>query len=375
MKNTMYLMENRHATWLELFFDLIFVVALGKVTHLLAYSHDNELDSNTFITFYILFLPFWWIWVLHTSFANRFDNDTRFHRIFTLLTMFVLIILSTTIGSGIENNYKFFLITYGVAKIIMSGLYAKDIQKSEYRSMNTRILWILILGTMLALSGIFFSYQVAALLLILSIVLEIIIIQTTFNSNHSTKPVDKEHLVERIGLLAIVLLGESIISLTAGLTDVNWKMLTIATAVAGFLIIAMIWWIYFDSLSFLIESKKDKYGSGIIYSQLLVYMSFAILANTIRHAILNDLNISEFRIMAMSGMLLLYLGKQTAYAINVPKHNKSRLINTLIVLSIAALSLLFSKPQHILFGIAVSFAAYIYLNYRTQIKFYGKVNF
>jgi len=46
----MYSRENRHAIWLELFFDLIFVVALGKVTHLLAYTHNNELDSHTFLT-------------------------------------------------------------------------------------------------------------------------------------------------------------------------------------------------------------------------------------------------------------------------------------------------------------------------------------
>jgi low temperature requirement protein LtrA len=67
----------------------------------------------------------------------------------------------------------------------------------------------------------------------------------------------------------------------------------------GFLIIAMIWWIYFDSLNLLIENKRDKYGTGIIYSQLLVYMSFAILAHTIKHAILNDLNLVDFRVMGL----------------------------------------------------------------------------
>lgn len=289
--------------------------------------------------------------------------------------MFVLIILSTTLSSGIENNYKGFLMVYGVAKIIISVLYAKDIHKIEGRSINKRVIWVLSFGTVLALAGIFFSYHVAAVLLSSSIILEIIVIQTTLNSKHSTKPVNKEHLVERIGLLAIVLLGESIISLTSGLADVDWTMLTIVTGIVGFSIIAMIWWIYFDSLDLLIESKKDKYGTGIIYSQLLVYMSFAIIANTIRHAILNDLNLVDFKIMAISGMLLLYIGKQTAYAINIPENGKYRIINTLIVLSIAAISLLLNRPQYVLFGMALSFAIYIFLNYRTHMKLYGKVNF
>ena len=375
MENSLYRKENRHATWLELFFDLIFVVALGKVTHLLALAPKHELDGRTFLTFTILFLPFWWIWVLHTSFSNRFDNDSRFHRIFTLLIMFVLIILSTTIGSGIENNYRVFLMVYGLVKIITAGLYAKDIQKIKGRSINRRIIWVLAFGTLLAVAGVFFSYQIAAVLLIISILTEIIIIQTTLNSRNATEPVDKEHLIERIGLLAIVLLGESIISLTSGLTNVNWTLLAITTGIVGFLIIAMIWWIYFDSLNLLNESKKDKYGTGIIYSQLLVYMSFAILANTIRHAILNDLNLFDFRIMAISGMLLLYIGKQTAYAINIPQHSKYRIINTSIVLAIAAVSLLFNRSEYILFGMALSFAIYIVLNYKMQMELYGKVNF
>jgi low temperature requirement protein LtrA len=264
---------------------------------------------------------------------------------------------------------------YGVAKIITAGLYAKDIQKIKGRSINGLIIGVLAFGTLLALSGIFFSYKIAALLLTFSIVIEIIIIQTTLNSKNSTKPVDKEHLVERIGLLAIVLLGESIASLTSGLTKVDWTILTIATGLVGFVIIAMIWWIYFDSLNLLIESKRDKYGTGIIYSQLLVYMSFTLIANTIRHAILNDLNIFEFRILAISGMLLLYIGKQTAYAINIPENGKYRIINTLIVLGIATASLLLERVQYILFGMAFSFAIYIVLNYKTQMKLYGKVNF
>jgi low temperature requirement protein LtrA len=195
----MYLMKNRRSTWLELFFDLIFVVALGKVPHLLAHTHNNELDSHVFLTFIILFLLFWWIWMLHTSFSNRFDNDSRFHRVFTLLIMFVLIILSTTIDSGIENNYTIFLTVYRGAKIITARLYAKDIQKIRGQSINKRIIGVLAFGTLLAVSGLFFSYKIAGLLLSISIIIEIIIIQTTLNSKNSTKPGDKEHLVERIG--------------------------------------------------------------------------------------------------------------------------------------------------------------------------------
>lgn len=368
-------MNNRHATWLELFFDLIFVVALGKVTHLLAYTHERHLDEGTFLKFTVLFLPFWWIWVLHTAFSNRFDKDSRFHRVFTLLLMFVLIILSITLDGEVEKNHTVFLGMYGIAKIIVAGLYAKDVLKIKNRPVNSTVMWAMAVGTVMAAAGSLFSYQTAAILLTSSIIFEIILIQVALHRKNETKPADKEHLVERIGLFAIILLGESIISIISGLTKVDWTLLTITTGAVGFAIIAMIWWIYFDSLSFLIESKKDRNGTGIIYSQLLVFMSFAILANTIRHAILQDLNDLEFKIMAISGMILLYIGKQTAYAINVPEHGKYRIINTVIALAVASLSLLLPKQQYILMGISLSFVVYIMANYSSQMKLYGKVNF
>jgi len=366
-------MGNRQATWLELFFDLIFVVALGKVTHLLAETHEGQISMETVLTFALLFLPFWWVWTLHTSFSNRLDGEKDLHKVLTLLLMFLLIMLSTTLNAGVDNNHILFLVVYGTVKLCVIGIYVSDVLAAQDRYINKRIIIVLVLGTFLAMSGIFFSYLIAAVLLTLSILVEILVIQTALNAKTTTQPVEKEHLVERIGLLAIVLLGESIISLSYGLTEVNWTPLTIATGVIGFLIIAMIWWIYFGSLRLLIESKKDQYGTGIIYSQLLVYMSFAVLSSTIRHAILNDLDLHDFRILAIAGMALLYVGKQTAYAINYPHHTKRRIIDTAVVLTIAALSLLLPKPQYILMGIAVSFMVYIFMNYKNQQNSFAKM--
>ena len=255
---------------------------------------------------------------------------------------------------------------YGFVKLCALVIYVTDVRAGKDRKVSWRIIGGLIGGTLIALSGVFLSYQVAAIALVISILLEIIFIQNALDKSHATEPVDKEHLVERIGLLAIVLLGESVISLSYGLTKVEWVAMNITAGILGFFIIAMIWWIYFGALRFLIKSDRDKYGSGIIYSQLLVFMSFSVLANTIRHAILNDLDLYDFRIMAISGMILLYVGKQTAYAINRPFNMKSRILKTITVLAIAGVSLLLPKAEFILAGLVFSFLVYILLTYENQ---------
>ncbi|MGN5478487.1 low temperature requirement protein A [Cupriavidus basilensis] len=58
-------------------FDLIFVVAIGDLTHIPNHTHEGHLDPLQFWQYVLAFIPLWWIWVSHTIYANRFDADNR----------------------------------------------------------------------------------------------------------------------------------------------------------------------------------------------------------------------------------------------------------------------------------------------------------
>ena len=58
--------EERHATWLELFYDLVFVVTISQLSHYLL--HDVSLSN--FFGFLFLFIPVWWSWIGTTFFAT-----------------------------------------------------------------------------------------------------------------------------------------------------------------------------------------------------------------------------------------------------------------------------------------------------------------
>jgi low temperature requirement protein LtrA len=102
MKDLRYFDPHRRATWLELFFDLIFVVALHDAGEILSETHDGHIAPQQFLHFVLVFLPLWWIWAGHTIYANRFDTDSRQHRLSTLLIMFLLIVISAQISAGTE---------------------------------------------------------------------------------------------------------------------------------------------------------------------------------------------------------------------------------------------------------------------------------
>ena len=74
---------NRHATWLELFYDLIFVVVISQLAHNL----EDDFSLYGFLGFLALFVPVWWSWTGAAFYATRFDTDDLGHRILILLQM------------------------------------------------------------------------------------------------------------------------------------------------------------------------------------------------------------------------------------------------------------------------------------------------
>ncbi|PWJ43355.1 low temperature requirement protein A [Sediminitomix flava] len=370
MKKELYLWEYRQATWLELFFDLIFAVSLGQITHLLSHTHNHHLESASFIKFLVLFIPYWWIWLSHTIFSNRYDRDEKGHRFLTLVLMFLLMLMSGVLDLKVERGYRLFISIYGATRFLITYLFFAEGRKNNDKAAS-QIAEYFFLGALISTSALLFPFKYAVFIFFLGIAIEMIL-PLFYSKKNNLKPADRDHLVERIGLLAIILLGESVISLSASLREVVWNTQTLSAAIIGFVMICMIWWIYFDSFTLLIESKRDKNGVVIAFSQFFTYVSFALIANTIRHAIFNDLNINEFKMMAFLGMAFLYIGKQTAYFINVPEYRYHNIRNTIIVFVIMISSMFLKQADHILYGMALSFAVYIAVNYQSQIKIYGK---
>jgi low temperature requirement protein LtrA len=364
MKSLKYYEKNRHATWLELFFDLIFVVAIGKVTHTLAHVHHGHIEHEQSWTFVLLFVPLWWVWASHTIYSNRFDTDSNPHRLATLFIMLLLIVLSARIGEELEVNYPLVIACYFGIRAIISIMYISSISKLDSRGeFSSRLGFALLVSAVVSLSSILFDPPMRYLVAYIGIFLDILL-PVFFWSKLKPLPAHTEHLVERLGLLTLILLGESVISLSGGLSNIQWDRYNVMTAITGFIMICSIWWIYFDSFYLLSKNESSMSGQSLIYSHLFLFMGLALLANLIRHAILNDIAIRDFQIISIIGMTLFFLGKQYGYFIAVPKIRKYLLQNTLIVLSLAGLVIFLPRVEYILVGLTATMICYVFLNFR-----------
>src|SRR5580765_3005265 len=84
----------RKVTWLELFFDLIFVAAVSQVAGPLREQYSVE----GLVRFAPLFVLIWWAWAGHTVFSTRFDTDDVIQRGLTLVQMFAVAVMAEREG-------------------------------------------------------------------------------------------------------------------------------------------------------------------------------------------------------------------------------------------------------------------------------------
>jgi low temperature requirement protein LtrA len=364
MHNTKYFDQHRHATWLELFFDLIYVVTIGEVTHILSHTHEGRLDPFQFWKFVLIFIPLWWIWASYTMYANRFDADDRKHRLATLFIMFLLIIISGLIDQRFLASFDAIVLCYVGSKYIIAMLYFVSKRRhKESAGLTTVVGSVILAGATLSLASILFPAPLQYAVFYCGILFDLVAFIFFLPRRLRIIPVHTEHLIERVGLLTIIILGESVLSLSTGLANISWTAERTLAAATGFAMISSIWWVHFDSFHLLTEQKLTT-GHSVLYSHFFVFIGLSILANLIRHAILDDMAPSDFRVLAVIGSVCFFVGKQYAYFMERPELRPRLVVNTLSVFVLSGFALLLPGTAYILLGLTAAMICYAFLSLR-----------
>jgi low temperature requirement protein LtrA len=364
MHNIKYFEVNRRTTWLEAFFDLIFAVTIGDVTHILSHTHEGHLDPLQFWKFVLVFIPLWWIWASHTMYANRFDADDRKHRLATLLIMFQLIIISGLIDRRFLTSFEAIIVCYAGSKYIVAIMYFV----SRYRhkgceALTTAVGWVIFAGTTISLASILFPAPQRYVVFYLGILFDLVVFIFFLPRRLQVIPVHTEHLIERVGLLTIIMLGESVSSLSTGLANISWTVGKLLTAATGFVMISGIWWVYFDSFHLLTKQKLTT-GHSVLYSHFFVFIGLSILASLIRHATLDDMVISDFRVLSVIGAVCFFIGKQYGYFLERPELRRQLVVNTMVVFVLTWFAVLLPRTDYILLGLTAAVICYAFLSLR-----------
>ena len=268
------------STWLQLFFDLVYVAILIEIGNQFAHS----LDLQGAVKFIFLFIPIWWSWLEFVEYGSRYPVDDIGMRVLTVIYMAIMLLLAFEIHRlGDGANMTVFIFTYALSKFILAIMYGRAwFYYPTYRQLTSHqaivfsavgIVWlILAFATPTAL----WIWTIPILIGTLSPLI-IRLIQKGLDRAKLVGPPIKYHFIShRFGELTIIVLGEFFIKLvtsSAGreLTAVNYMigafLLTISVS---------LWWLYFDHLEHIHLSSKKSHIALWTYSHFPFLVAITI---------------------------------------------------------------------------------------------------
>ena len=275
--------EERHATWLELFLDLVFVVAIAE----LGTTFAHHVPGRGFLTYLGLFVAIWWAWAGFTFYATRFDSDDLVYRALTFLGMFGVAALATTVPAAFEGKGNGFALAYACIRIVLVVLYLRARRHVEQARRVAN--WFLLMFS-IAIVLWFVSLAIASpwkyVWWAVALAHELAAPPRAWRLIRHA-PIHPSHIPERFGLLTIIVLGEAVIAVVIGTVDVSWTALSAGAGVAGFLAAASIWWIYFEYLDASVVGQDIFRGMTFVYAHYFVAVGIAAMGVGVRLTVLS----------------------------------------------------------------------------------------
>jgi low temperature requirement protein LtrA len=269
------------ASWIELFFDLVFVVVIAELSHTL----EEHLDWTGLIQFAGLFVPCWWAWVLVTFYVDRYETDDPLHRLSILAAMLATIFLGANVHNAFDSGAIGFVLSYVAIRSIVLVLYWRATRYVRSALSNLKLYLASYLpSTSLWIASIAFSAPTRYWMWGMAMAIELLIpiLGTRILARTPNHP---SHLQERFGLFTLIVLGESIVSVASATANGSWNLWATGAAIAGFGIAACLWWLYFNFL----ETAVAIRGIGSVhvfnYGHLPIVMGLALTAVGTKQAI------------------------------------------------------------------------------------------
>jgi low temperature requirement protein LtrA len=256
--------QHRASTPLELFYDLIYVVAIASLAAELHHAITNwHHVGHALWMYFLLFFCIWWPWNTYTWFASGYDSNDAQFRTASFAQMIGAIIIAVGVKPAfVDNNFLIMMIGYVTMRIpyiLMWFKVAYDDVKSRPVAMRYA-LGVLIVQLAWSVSILYFNKWYLMIALVLFEMLIPYIAERSTDKGQNTK-YHFSHIEERLGLMTIIVLGESILAAAYAFESVitHSSVDSLILATGAILILFSMWWLYFDDASMgdvLADDKK-----------------------------------------------------------------------------------------------------------------------
>lgn len=241
--------QHHRVTFVELFFDLVFVFAITQVSHTLL-AHFTPLGV---VQVCILMLAVWWVWVFMSWVTNWLDPERTPVRLMLFAMMLAGLVMSTSIPKAFDSRGLAFALAFVFMQVGRSLFFIVAVPRSETghrRNFQRIAAWMTASGVFWIAGGLA-DPQTRLWLWLIALVIEYCGPAMRFRtpglgaSSMQDWEVEGGHMAERCALFIIIALGESIVVTGATFSEAAWTWPTAFAFVVALLGSIAMWWIYF----------------------------------------------------------------------------------------------------------------------------------
>jgi len=281
--------ERRQVSFLELFYDLVYVALVAELSHALS-SHIGWAALGDFA---FLFVIVWWAWLNGSLYHDIHGNNDIRTRVFTFLQMLTVVAMAVFAHDALGESSVGFALSCAVFQLILSWLWWRTgAYDAAHRPLARPYVVPYLLSMLLFVCSIFVMMSARFYLwgagLLLSLMAPLYM-RLRSNSPEIQAQIDlsmniSDSLVERFGLFTIIVLGEVIIGIVSGVNehhDLTWRVGI--TAALSMLIAIGLWWVYFD----LVSHHRPLRNMGIVFIWLYLHLFLTIGITAVGASVLN----------------------------------------------------------------------------------------
>jgi low temperature requirement protein LtrA len=255
--------KERKISWLELFYDLVYVIAIAKITHHLS----EHLNLPALLDYAYLFIMIFWGWLNGSMHHDLHASEGLRTRLMTLWQMLIIAALVVALNDNEGHGLRNVMIVIMVMQLYLTYLWwSVGIYDRDHRKRNRPFTIIYLLSLVLMALSIFIGQPYQRIILYDTLLLNYLppILVASSSKGRTSGIRLSSSMTERLGLFTIILFGEVITGVVNGVSAVGALTLRIwLDFVLAVAIVFALWWIFFA----LVSDRKCK--KGFINSTLL----------------------------------------------------------------------------------------------------------
>ncbi len=280
---------HHRVTFVELFFDLVFVFAITQLSHGLL-DHLTPLGA---LQYGLLMLAVWWVWINTAWITNWLDPDKPAVRMMLFALMLIGLVLSSSIPKAFEDRALPFALAYVAMQVGRSAFMLWALRRHDagnHRNFVRINIWSL-LSAPFWIAGALAGGTARLVLWGIAVAIETAAPALGYwvpglgRSTTTDWAIEGGHMAERCGLFIIIALGESVLITGATFAGLEWTAGHVAAFVVAFTGSVAMWAVYFnigaERSSRLVASSSDPgrmARSGYTYMHILIVAGIIVAA-------------------------------------------------------------------------------------------------